>query len=76
MLTLIALESTDTMSGAHTGEHLRHLLLWVGIHLGERQLELLNLVLRKAGHMVGYGLLCFCLADAAARYLLDCSTTT
>ena len=60
MLTLIALESTDTMSGAHTGQHLQRLLLWVGIHLREWQLELVNLVLRKTGHMVGYGLLCFC----------------
>jgi len=59
MPTLIATESTDMMSGAHTGEHLRHLLLWAGVHLGGRQLELLNLVLRKGGHMVGYGLLCF-----------------
>jgi hypothetical protein len=48
------------MSGAHTGERLRCLLLWVGVHLGGQQLELLNLVVRKSGHMIGYGLLCFC----------------
>jgi hypothetical protein len=60
MLTLIALESTDTMSGAHTGEHLQRLLLWAGVHLRGRQLNLLNVVMRKGGHMVGYGLLCFC----------------
>ena len=35
-------------------------MLWAGVHLREWQLELLNLVLRKSGHMVGYGLLCFC----------------
>jgi hypothetical protein len=60
MLSLIKLESTDMMSGAHTGEHIRRLLLWVGIHVNEEQLDLLNLVFRKSGHMLGYGLLCFC----------------
>lgn len=60
MLTLIKVESTDTLSGAHTGRILRYLLLWVGIHPSHPQLELLNHVLRICGHMVGYGLLCFC----------------
>jgi len=60
MLTLIKLESTDMMSGARTGAELQRLLLWVGIHVHGHQLELLNLVFRKGGHMVGYGLLCFC----------------
>lgn len=60
MLTLIILESSDMMSGAHTASHLRHLLLWAGVHLGEGQLELLNAAVRKSGHMLGYGTLCFC----------------
>ncbi len=60
MLTLIKLESTDMMSGEHTASHLRHILLWAGIHLNWAQLELLNKVVRKSGHMVGYGLLCLC----------------
>ncbi len=60
MLTLIKLESTDMMSGEHTASHLRHLLLWIGIHLSDPQLDLLNHLMRKTGHMVGYGLLCFC----------------
>jgi len=60
MLTLIKLESSDMMSGAHTAAHLRHLLLWAGIHLGEGQLNVLNAVVRKSGHIMGYGLLCFC----------------
>ncbi len=60
MLGLIKLESSDMLSGAHTASHLRHLLLWAGVHLGEGQLELLNMVVRKSGHMLGYGLLCFC----------------
>lgn len=60
MLTLIKLESSDLMSSAHTAVHLRHLLLWIGVHLDEGQLALLNGVVRKSGHMLGYGLLSFC----------------
>jgi VanZ family protein len=60
MLTLIKLESTDALSGAHTAGHLRQLLLWLGVHLPSQQLDLLNLVFRKSGHMVGYALLCLC----------------
>jgi hypothetical protein len=60
MLTLIMLESTDKMSGGHTAQLLERVLLLVGIHLSHSHLHLLNLVLRKGGHVVGYGLLCFC----------------
>lgn len=60
MLTLIKLESTDLMSGAHTASHLRQLLLWAGVPMGRGQLDLLNEVIRKSGHILGYGLLCFC----------------
>ncbi len=60
MLTLIKLESTDTMSGAHTADQLRQLLHLIGVHLSARRLELLNLVVRKCGHMLGYGMLGFC----------------
>jgi hypothetical protein len=59
MLTLINLESTDAMSGAHTGHILAQLLLWIGLPLRDEPLALLNLAVRKTGHMVGYGLLCF-----------------
>jgi uncharacterized membrane protein len=60
MLTLIKLESSDMMSGAHTASHLKDLLLCAGVRPGEGQLDLLNAVLRKSGHLVAYGLLCFC----------------
>jgi len=60
MLALIAIESTDEMSGDHTSQWLRHVLLWVGVHLGNHQLLLLNKVLRKCGHLMGYGLLGLC----------------
>jgi hypothetical protein len=60
MLTLIKLESTDSMSGGHTIRLVQRALLFIGIHLSGPHLNLLNLVLRKCGHMMGYGLLCFC----------------
>jgi VanZ family protein len=60
MLTLIALESTDAMSGEHTGGWLQQLLFWIGIHLARHQLNLLNMALRKCGHVIAYGLLCLC----------------
>ncbi len=60
MLTLITLESTDMMSSAHTGAHLRQVLSWADVYLPARKLDLLNAVIRKSGHMLGYGLLCFC----------------
>jgi len=60
MLTLIKLESTDSLSGAHTGKILRNLTLWIGLHLTGAQLESLNFVIRKGGHMLGYGTLCLC----------------
>jgi VanZ family protein len=59
MLTLIAMESTDTWSGGHTFNHLQRICLWMGIHLSTPHLELLNKVIRKSGHMVGYGMLGF-----------------
>ena len=58
MLTLIKMESTDTMSGAHTHRFLARLILWLGLPIHGATLDLLNLVMRKSGHMLGYGLLC------------------
>jgi hypothetical protein len=58
MLALIKMESTDTMSGQHTGGLLARFTLWLGIPLHGTPLDLLNLVVRKGGHMMGYGLLC------------------
>jgi VanZ family protein len=59
MLALIKLESTATMSSGHTVHLLRALLGAVGIHLSHFHLDVLNFLLRKAGHMLGYGTLCF-----------------
>lgn len=59
MLTLITLESTDSMSSRHTGHFLARLTLWLGVPLAGKPLELLNMIVRKGGHMLGYGLLCF-----------------
>jgi VanZ like family len=59
MLTLIKLESTDAMSGEHTILLLARLTLWIGVPLKGASLGLLNMAVRKSGHMLGYGLLCF-----------------
>lgn len=60
MLSLITMESTDMMSGEHTRNLLWQLCTWFGFHLRRHQLDPINLVLRKSGHMVGYALLCLC----------------
>jgi len=58
MLSFIALESTDAMSGKHTGRILWLVFLWLGHPLTWHELDTLNHVLRKCGHVIGYGLLC------------------
>lgn len=60
MLALIAMESTDAMSGEHTRNLLWRVCTWLGFHIGMHQLDPINFVLRKGGHMLGYGLLCLC----------------
>jgi len=46
------------MSGAHTAGFLERLTLRLGIQLQAATLDLLNMVMRKSGHILGYGLLC------------------
>ena len=58
MLALISLESTELMSGENTRRMLAKLMQWLGHPLSHRSLELLNFVLRKTGHVIGYALLC------------------
>ena len=57
MLSLIGLESTELFSGAHTGRILGALMRWLGHPLSPEALNLLNFLMRKTGHVVGYGLL-------------------
>jgi len=59
MLAILAMESTDRFSGSHTREMLRSLLEWFSIHLSPRTINQANLILRKCGHVLGYGLLSF-----------------
>ena len=58
MLTLIALQSTELFSGTHTGRVLGALMRLLGNPLSPQTLALVNLALRKTGHVIGYGLLC------------------
>jgi len=59
MLGLITVESTTAASGMHTFRLLAWLMKRLGISLGYAELELLNIILRKCGHLIGYGLLCY-----------------
>lgn len=59
LLGIIAVESTDMMSGEHTGRLLGFLLHRFH-HFSEFvELSVLNHWLRKTGHFVGYGMLSF-----------------
>ena len=64
MLAIIAIESTDYFSGAHTGQMLTRFLGLFSIHLRAEQLDLINGVLRKSGHVLGYSFLSFLLFRA------------
>ncbi|MFB3916679.1 MAG: VanZ family protein [Terriglobales bacterium] len=54
---LIALESTDTLSSAHTGKFLYSIAATLFGHVDPHLLELINAVLRKVGHFIGYAVL-------------------
>jgi VanZ family protein len=57
MLGVIAVESTDLLSSAHTGSLLAEILR--RLHVPEANLEFINHAFRKIGHCVGYGFLSF-----------------
>ncbi len=57
MLLVIVRESTDGFSSVHTGALLRPLLESVFGHIGEERWEAAHHVLRKTGHLLGYGTL-------------------
>lgn len=59
-LAVICGESTNTMGASHTGIWLSELASWSGHSNG--MVWLLNHVLRKSGHFMGYGLLGICFA--------------
>jgi VanZ family protein len=56
-LTVICLESTRTMSAAHTGAWLMALCDWLWGRVDESSVSTANIVLRKLGHFCGYGTL-------------------
>jgi VanZ family protein len=56
-LVIIALESTDLFSSAHTGSFLYSLVTGVFGAMDPRAFEALHAVLRKSGHFVGYAVL-------------------
>jgi VanZ family protein len=56
-LLIIRLESTDMASASNTGGLLHSLLSLIIHNPSQEFLDLLNEVLRKSGHFVGYGIL-------------------
>ena len=57
-LLVIAIESTDTFSAAHTSSWLRPIVQrWFG-HISDTRWELYHHVARKCGHFLGYALVC------------------
>lgn len=56
-LGLIALESTDLFSSSQTSRFLLPLLTWMFGHLNMEHFWLWHHMLRKIGHVVGYGIL-------------------
>ena len=56
-LGVIRAESTDTASAANTGALLYKVIATIAPHVEPTSVELLNLVLRKMGHFIGYGML-------------------
>lgn len=64
MLIIIAFESTDRFSSAHTGVMLGRFLRWLSIRPTPDTLQTVNAVLRKCGHVLGYGILSFLLFRA------------
>jgi VanZ family protein len=56
-LTVICCESTSTMSGANTGRWLLDIIHWLGGQIAGTPLDVVNFLLRKLGHFIGYGAL-------------------
>ena len=54
---LIAFESSDFFSSAHTGSWLYSLAIRLFGHVNPRQFAIFHHYLRKTGHVVGYGML-------------------
>jgi VanZ family protein len=56
-LVIILVESTDMLSAAHTGNILYKLLNKLFGPLSHHSVDVLNAILRKSGHFIGYGIL-------------------
>lgn len=56
---VIAIESTELLSGDRTGQWLHKLLRWIVPSISHAALESLNHILRKIGHFIGYAGLSF-----------------
>jgi VanZ family protein len=62
----IFLASTDAFSGENTSRILRPFLLWLFPHVGEEQIAVIHLLIRKFAHFSEYAVLGFLAARAFA----------
>ncbi len=69
-LGIIAFESTGTMSSENTGSILYSILLAISGHVTPHFVAMLNAVLRKCGHFIGYAVLSL-LVFRAVRITLE-----
>jgi VanZ family protein len=56
-LAIILVESTDMMSAAHTGSWLYSLFAKLFGPISHHKIDVLDAILRKSGHFIGYGIL-------------------
>ena len=54
---MILAASSDVFSASHTGGWIELVISWLGRSLSPTALDLLNLMLRKIGHVTAYGIL-------------------
>lgn len=63
MIMVIAMESSEMFASNKTGGLIYPVVNWIALHITGHQInyrlfEIFHAVLRKAGHLTGYGLLC------------------
>ena len=63
-VALIFIGSTDALSAANTGGLVARSVLWLFPHLSETKLKIIQLVVRKAGHLTEYAALALLAARA------------
>jgi VanZ family protein len=72
---LIGMESTDKLSSDNTGAVLYKILSHIFSHVNLYNVMVLNFILRKSGHVIGYGILSLLLLRGWRRTLVRARAT-